>query len=1141
MLGELPFISGVYDPLKPKPRISSNSVKRVQEPPPLLEAQMESFEWFQTKGVKQLFSLINPVTDPTGDLWEVNFVDIRFGDPNRGVEEALLKDRSYDAPLYTTVRLTNKKTGVVKEKEIFFMDFPIMTKNGNFVHNGVARAVIHQLIRAEGVTFLPSKMVNSDGDPIFMAKLRPQRGSWIEFVINRQGVIFLKLMQGNARIPLTMLLKALGVGSNSEIIDLFSDVDTGEIKYIESCLKFDLTVSQDDAALTIYRMIRSDETVGVQTAIRYIRSLFFDVRKFYLGRVGRYQMCKKFNKKLVEEEKNYKLRLEDLIDISKRLIQINNRSEKADDVDSLTNRRVRSVGELLVSQLERSIVRMEKNIKDRLSMHGVDSRVTPKMVINSKPLKSALNLFLGTNSLSRFLDQENILAELENKRRVTASGPGGVAADRATFSIRDIHYSQYGRMCPVKTPEKMNIGVVTHLGIYSRINKYGFIEVLYRLVKKEIKVTSIKDILNRIPEKDIKNKSGKVVFKKGERIGLKNAKGGIKDIIGKTIKVEPFISNEVKWIDPYEELDLTVSVSTLSKDKYENITAKIVPARHRGEFKNVEVGKIDIVDVTPSQVGSVSLALIPFAGNTDSARLLMGTNMTNQAVPLVKSEAPIVGTGFEKYVAHETGWGVYAEEDGVVTYVDSEKIMFKGKSGKEYRYDLLRYKQSNQNMSFTQVPRVSVKNKLKRGELLADGPSMMNGELALGKNVLVAYMFLDGFNFEDGFVVSEKLVKEDHFTSVHVSTYTVDIRETKLGPEQITKDIPGVPDRSLRNLDEDGIVSLGASVSGGDILAGVIAPKGEHELSAEERLLRAIFGEPSREVVDNSLRVPYGDSGVVTKVHILDVEKGDKLRPGVLRQVKVWVASTKKISLGDKLAGRYGDKGTITKILPVEDMPHLSDGTPIDIILNPLIIKRMNLGQLLETYYSNIAYSKGVNLAFPNFESVDEAWFADVKKGLGLPETNMTDIYDGRTGKRYENKIAVGFRYIMRLKHIASEKIHARSTGPYTMVTQQPLAGRSHRGGQRFGEMEVWALEAYGAAHTLQEMLTIKSDDVEGRASAYKSILNGDPIEVVKVPASFKVLIRQLNSLGLKVDLIDKNKKADTLRERKTETREGNK
>ncbi|MBN1374372.1 DNA-directed RNA polymerase subunit beta [Candidatus Dojkabacteria bacterium] len=1117
MSPKTPFAWGNYKRRGKVERVNLGFVKRISDPPSLLVAQFNSFEWFKQEGIDQLFSLVNPITDPTGSKWEVKFLDFRFGEPNRTEDEALLRELSYDAPVYSTIRLTNKRTGIVKEKEIFLLDFPVITQNGGFVHNGVSRAVIHQLIRAEGVSFMEAK--NSTHDrALYMAKLRPQRGSWIEFVVNRQGVIFIKLMQGNVRIPLTMLLKALGRGSNSELLELFADVDIGEIKYIESCLKYDLTVGQEDAALTIYRMLRSDETVGVQTAIRYIRGLFFDSRKFYLGRVGRYQMCKKFGKKLVEKEKFYKLTVDDIIDISKRLIEINNGNAPIDDIDALTNRRIRSVGELFVSQLEQGVLRMEKNIRDRLSMYGDDAKINPKQVVNAKPLRSVVDMFLGTNSLSRFMDQENILAELENKRRVTASGQGGVSSDRATFSIRDIHFSQYGRMCPVKTPEKMNIGVVTHLGLYSRINDYGFIEVMYRVVKSSLSVGK-DSILNRIPREDIKAGS-KILIKAGELITNEIVKSVEKELKGKDLLVRPFITNKIIWVDPYQELELVSAPSTVEQDEHGNILAEIIPARNKGTFGNVYANELNIVDVSPSQVGSASLALIPFAGNTDSARLLMGTNMTNQAVPLVTPEAPIVGTGFERFVAKESGWGIYADFDGEITYVDAETIELSVKGRQKQKYKLTRFKQSNQNTSFTQLSKVSVGDKVKKGDLLADGPSMANGELSIGRNLLVAYMFMDGFNFEDGFVISDRLVKHDLLTSVHVSTHSVDVRETKLGPEVITRDIPGVSERALRHLDDNGIVRVGANVTGGDVLVGIIAPKGEHELSAEEKLLRAIFGEPSREVADNSLRVPYGEDGVVTKVHILSSEKGDRLNAGVIKQVKVWIASTKKVSFGDKLAGRYGDKGTVTKILPAEDMPYIEGGRTVDVVLNPLVIKRMNLGQILETYFSNVAYSAGVNVAMPSFEDYDKEWFNGKIKELGLSDTNKVNMYDGRTGEKFDQQVAVGWRYLMRLKHIASEKIHARSTGPYTMVTQQPLAGRSHRGGQRFGEMEVWALEAYGAAHTLQEMLTIKSDDVDGRSAAYKAILSGEKVEVVKVPASFSVLVRELNSLGLNVELL---------------------
>ncbi|MBN1618099.1 DNA-directed RNA polymerase subunit beta [Candidatus Dojkabacteria bacterium] len=1093
---------------------------RILPLPNFIEAQHRSFDWFKSEGVRALFNEINPVKDTLGKMWTLEFGDFEFGKPNRTVRESIDKNLSYDAPLHITVRLKSERTGEIKEQSIFVADVPIMTKNGYFVINGVTKVTVHQIVRAEGVLFEESK-TSTVTNKLYSARLMPMNGPWFVFEVNKHLVMTLRLVNKRPKILLTSLLRALGYSSDDEIRELFKDVIGLDRDLIEATLERDSTHNKEQAVIDIYNKIRPDESVSIESAEKYIKGFFFNKRRFDLGRVGRYQLNKKLGLDFEMKPEHYRLYNEDLVQIIRNIILLHNRKRSPDDLDHLANRRIRSVGELLVDEVRSGVLRMEKNIRDRMSMHGEDTNVTPSMLISTKPIAAAVNSFFGTGQLCRFMDQDNIMAELSQKREVTAVGPGGLTKERATFSVRDVHHSHYSRFCPVMTPEGQPIGVVINLALYARINEYGFIEAPYIKVLNKVK-NNKKSLLNRIPLEDIKDpKSKKVVVKAFEKITEATAEkvSRITDI--KEINVVSFRSEEIIYVAPSEDDAFVITMSTINLDENGNILDKLVSVRSEGHFFLRPAQDVQLMDVTPSQICSVSLAAIACGHNDDPARGLMGSNMQKQAVPLLKTQASIVGTGYEDEIAKQTGWSIYAEEDGEITYVDAEKVVVRYKGQKtDKSYELTTFMGTNHETCFSQKPVVNSGQKLKKGDLIVDGPGIQNGELALGTNLTCAYMILDGYVYEDGFLISERVVKDDMLTSIHIKKYDHEIQETELGPEVLTNDIPNASERALKNLDEKGIVREGSRVRSQDILVGVIAPKGEQELTSEERLLRAIFGEQAHDVRDNSLKVPHGQHGVVIKTQVLDVENGDKLPSGVLKRVSVWVADTKKISFGDKLAGRHGDKGTISGILPVEDMPFMEDGTPVDIIINPIMIKRMNVGQLLEVRLAKIAKDLGIRIGLPNFENLRIDWLYDEAKSKGVNTDERVKLFDGRTGNPFKKKIKVGPKYIQKLKHIADTKIHARSTGPYTLVTQQPLGGKAQMGGQRFGEMEVWALEAHGVPTVLQEMLTIKSDDVKGRADAYKAIIHGEKIETISTPESFKVLIRELNALSLDIDLI---------------------
>lgn len=1091
--------------------------------PNLIEAQKASFEDFLQNGFQRLFSEINPVKDTMERMWTLEFKDFRYGEPYRTVEEAVIKGLSYEVPVYAKIQLLNNRTGEIKEQEIFVADLPLMTEDGVFIFNGVRRVVTHQIVRAEGVLYEESEKLPLR--TLYKVRIMPGKGPWYDIDTNKHNVISMRILPKRPRILITELLRVLGWESDDEIRKLFADVDTHEEnKYIEATLARDFTNNKEEAIISIYNKLRPDESVTLESAERYIKSNFFDTRKFDLGRIGRYQLNRKHGTDYdIDNPDEVRLYPSDLVIITKKLIQINNGEVEPDDIDHLSNRRIRSVGEILERQLSNGIKRLEKNIRDKMSLYGHDAKVTPSMLVSPKPIAAAVQVFFGANALSSFMDQTNILSELENKRKVTAGGPGGIAKERATFSIREVHNSHYSKFDPVTSPESSNIGVVVQLAMLTRINEFGFLEAPYRKVLNKVNnnKTSLK---NRILAEDIKD-GKKIIAKTGDFLEDKVIEKitNLKDI--KKIKVSPFVTDEVVYLDAMDEEKHHISTATINKDIYGNITDYLVPARYKGDFMIEDVNIIKYVDVLASQQAGLGMALIPFVSHNDAMRALTGSNMLRQGVPLVKQEAPIVGTGMEEIVAKQSSWGIFAEEDGEVEYVDANRLSVKYKKSGVKDYEIISFYRTNDNTSFTQRPILNTGDKFKKGDILVDGPTMVGGELAVGINLRAALMFYEGYNYEDSVIISERIVRKDLLTSVHIREYAVSVRDTELGPETITADIPHVNERILRKLDTMGIVRDGVRVKSGDILAGVVAPRGEKELTAEERLLRAIFGESATDVRDNSLRIPHGEEGIVVKSQILSTEKGDKLRPGVLHEVKIWVANTKKIDFGDKLAGRHGDKNTIAAIRPIEDMPFTEDGEPVDIVLTPTFLKRMNMGQAEEVHFGKYAKILNEKLALPIFEGENIEWLKKEleKHGTGMEEKE--DLYDGRTGKKFPRKVTVGQKYVLKLHHIADEKVHARSTGPYTAVSQQPLGGKAQMGGQRFGEMEVWALEAHCAPYALQEMLTIKSDDIKGRSAAYKAIIHGDKIENLNIPESFKVLVKELNALCLNLDLISLDSK----------------
>jgi len=1074
-------------------RRSYARIAEVLSMPNLIEVQKKSYQWFLEEGLKEVFQDISPISDFTGNL-VLEFAEYSLGEPKYAVEECRERDVTYAAPLRVKVRLINKESGEVKEQEVFMGDFPLMTNKGTFIINGAKRVVVSQLVRSPGVYF----HVNSDpnGDKLYGATIIPNRGAWLELETDILGNLYVRVDRMR-KIPATVLIRALGYPGDEDILDLFDQNEA-----IKLTLEKDSTQSEEEALVEIYKRLRPGEPPTVESARLLLHGFFFDSKRYDLGKVGRYKLNKKLQHNILkrldesgqvwsDEAQAYVqtdnppayndyiryLTKPDIIETVRYFLALVNGEHDADDIDHLGNRRLRSVGELLQNQCRIGLSRMERVVRERMTIQDVEA-ITPQALMNIRPVVAAIKEFFGSSQLSQFMDQTNPLAELTHKRRLSALGPGGLSRERAGFEVRDVHHSHYGRMCPIETPEGPNIGLIGSLSTFARVNEFGFIETPYRRVENS-------QVLNQIDYLSADEEDNYIVAQANEPLDEKGY----------------FVN---------ERLNVRFGHQIM-----------VSPAAH-----------CQYMDVSPKQLVSVATALIPFLEHDDANRALMGANMQRQAVPLLVTDAPYIGTGMEYKAAIDSFVGEMAEEDGIIERVCGDEIIVKTDGGKLEKHRLLKFQRSNQGTCINQKPIVNKGQKIKKGTPIADGPSTDRGELALGRNVLVAFMTWEGYNYEDAILLSEKLVKDDYFTSIHIEEYECDSRDTKLGPEEITRDIPNVGEDILKDLDDSGIIRVGAEVQPGDILVGKVTPKGETELTAEERLLRAIFGEKAREVRDTSLRVPHGESGKIVDVKIFSRENGDELSPGVNKLVRIYIAQKRKISVGDKMAGRHGNKGVVSRILPAEDMPFLPDGTPVEIVLNPLgVPSRMNIGQVLECHLGWAAKTLGIHIATPVFDGATENDITETLKEAGLPADGKTTLYDGRTGLPFDNKITAGYLYMLKLAHLVDDKIHARSTGPYSLVTQQPLGGKAQFGGQRFGEMEVWALEAYGAAYTLQEILTVKSDDISGRVKTYEAIIKGENVPEPGVPESFKVLIKELQSLCLDVNVLSEENQVIEIRE----------
>jgi DNA-directed RNA polymerase subunit beta len=1093
--------------------------------PNLIELQLESFRWFIDKGLRELFDEISPIKDFTGKVMELQFLDYEFGDPKYSEEECRTKDLTFSRPLYVNVELLIKETGEIQRQRVYMGDYPWMTDLGTFVVNGAERVVVSQLVRSPGVYYSELEDPGS-GRMLFSAKVIPNRGAWLEFETNNKDQLWVKVDR-KRKIAATTLLRAVGYETNEEITALFAPVDVDpEHPFSANTLDKDITRTPAEALIEVYKKLRPGDPPTGDNARALVEGLFFNFRRYDLGRVGRY----KFNKKLdgaaarmgIELDRESRtITREDIAAIVGHLIECNRGLHPKDDIDHLGNRRIRANGELIQNAFRIGLLRMERVVRERMTIQEID-KATPNALINIRPVVAAMKEFFGGSQLSQFMDQTNPLAELTSKRRLSALGPGGLSRERAGFDVRDVHHSHYGRICPIETPEGPNIGLIGSLATYGRINSYGFIETPYRKVKRTVGWDD-PNLADYTAGTDLVAKGGGVVTKKGASLA-NGAAAELKKQKLNAFPIKPVVTDQIEYLPADEEEEHVVAQANARLDDDRHFVDERVPSRFRDQFPEARPDQIEYMDVSPKQVVSVATALIPFLEHDDANRALMGSNMQRQAVPLLEPEAPIVGTGMEERAARDSGQVVVARRDGVVISVTAERIRVEADSGELDEYRLHKFVRSNQGTCINQRPIVDLGQRVSAGEAIADSSSTSNGELALGRNVLVAFMSWEGGNYEDAIVISDRLVRDDLFTSIHIEKHEIESRDTKLGPEEITRDIPNVGEESLKDLDEEGIVYIGAEVRPGDILVGKITPKGETELTAEERLLRAIFGEKAREVKDSSLRLPHGERGKVVEVREFRRELNDDLQPGVNRLVRVSVAQKRKISVGDKMAGRHGNKGVIAKILPAEDMPYLPDGTPVDIILNPLgVPSRMNIGQILETHLGWALHTTGETAATAVFDGATEEQIKKELVDAGLPDDGKIELRDGRTGEAFDQKITVGYIYMLKLHHLVEDKIHARSTGPYSLITQQPLGGKAQFGGQRFGEMEVWALEAYGAANILQELLTVKSDDVLGRVQTYEAIVKGEEIQPPRVPESFKVLIKELRSLGLNAEILDQN------------------
>ena len=1212
-------VSKKLDTVFPTTR-SFSKIKTILDVPDLIDVQKDSFNWFKTKGLSDLFEEISPIEDSQGQnsRFALKFVDHDFENPKFSEDDCRSQEKTFDAALYVTVELqinaTGPGQGEVKEQRLYVGNIPMMTSTGTFIINGAERVVVSQLVRSPGVYFTEDRDPGS-GRPLSSAKLIPYRGAWMEFETSNRDVLYVKVDR-KRKTPVTTLLRALGYETDQEIFELFEDVDTNlDHQFIKTTIEKDSGVrNTEEALIEFYRRLRPGEPPNAENAITLINTLFFDSRRYDLGKVGRYKLDSNLKgPENANRDGNENVRIlakEDIINLLRRLIEINNERRRANDIDHLGNRRVRAVGELIQNQVRVGLLRMERVIKERMTIQPDPASTTPAALINVRPVVAAVREFFGGSQLSQFMDQANPLAELTHKRRLSALGPGGLSRERAGFDVRDVHHSHYGRICPIETPEGPNIGLLVSLATYAKTNAFGFIETPYRKILTEVTNENSDELIGHTPIANVLSDDGKTIVRGGTRITIRTS-GRIASQMKKTIKVKSYVSKSVDDITHLsaddEENYFIAQANSPINDAGEFLEDRV--ETRRGEIVGMEpTSAVSYMDVSPLQLVSVSTSLIPFLEHDDANRALMGSNMQRQAVPLIKPESPLVGTGMEQRVARDSGQVVLSKSSGVVSSVTGNNIIVEDENGKFHNHKLIKFHRSNQGTCINQRPIVDKGNAVDKGEVIADGSSTDAGKLALGQNVLCAFMTWEGYNFEDAIILSNRLIKEDKFTSIHIEKHEIEARDTKLGPEDITRDIPNIGEESLRNLDEEGIIRIGAEVGNRDILVGKITPKGETELSAEEKLLRAIFGEKARDVKDSSLYVPHGQGGKVIDVRILEREKGDDLSPGVNKLVRVWVAQTRKITEGDKMAGRHGNKGVIAKILPEEDMPFLPDGTPIDIILNPIgVPSRMNLGQVLETHLGWAANRLGFNAESPVFDGAEDseienelakAWIIEQAKAvpatavldndldsvnidaikdylqergfdfddvfvnnipdaartaclkiwleevamrnadnmsvdqmmdealtlnrdfqLAAPVLGKFTLYDGRTGEKFDQAITVGYIYMLKLIHLVEDKIHARATGPYSLITQQPLGGKAQMGGQRFGEMEVWALEAYSAAHNLREMLTIKSDDEIGRVKTYEAIVKGEDVAQPGIPQSFHVLMKELQSLGLAIEL----------------------
>ena len=1026
--------------------------------PNLIAIQRNSYNWFLEEGLKETFDEVSPITD-FSDTLQLDFLTSSFGEPKYSVEECKDRDATYAAPLRIKVRLLNKESGEIKEQEVFMGDFPLMTDQGTFVINGAERVIVSQLVRSPGVYY--NREIDTAGKELFGCTVIPNRGAWLELESDANDVMYVRLDR-TRKLPATVLLRALGYSKDEDILELF-----GGDELIQPTIEKDTTSNEPEALIEIYKRLRPGDPPTVESARNLIHSLFFDHKRYDLAKVGRYKINKKLGLDVDKHIKN--LTLEDILAAYRYMLSLMHKAEgyTVDDIDHLGNRRIRSVGELLQNQFRIGLTRMERNVRERMTTQD-PNEVTPQSLINIRPVVASIKEFFGSSQLSQFMDQINPLAELTHKRRLSALGPGGLSRERAGFEVRDVHHSHYGRMCPIETPEGPNIGLINSLATYGRVNEYGFIETPYRKVN------------------------------------------------------DCHVTDEIEYLTADVEDKFTIAQANTELDENNMIIADKVDARRGEENLVVEKESVEYMDVSPKQVVSIATALIPFLEHDDANRALMGTNMQRQAVPLLVTEAPFVGTGMEYRAGYDSCVFAIAKHSGIVSYVSADEIHVRGDGGERDVYKLTKFKGSNQGSCINQHVLVSKGQHVNAGDILADGPATSNGELSLGRNALIAFMNWEGYNYEDAVLISERLVKEDVYTSIHIDEFECDSRDTKLGPEEITRDIPNVGEDVLKNLDNRGIIRIGAEIRAGDILVGKVTPKGETELTAEERLLRAIFGEKAREVRDTSLRVPHGGSGIVVDVKVFTRKDGDELSPGVNEVVRVYIAQKRKISQGDKMAGRHGNKGVVSRVLPECDMPFLPDGTPVDIVLNPLgVPSRMNIGQVLEVHLGMAAKALGLHFATSVFDGASEKDIGDMLEKAGYDRSGKFILRDGRTGRPFDNPVTVGYMYYLKLMHLVDDKIHARSIGPYSLVTQQPLGGKAQFGGQRFGEMEVWALEAYGASHTLQEMLTIKSDDVVGRVKTYEAIVKGENLPEAGVPEAFKVLMKELQSLCLDIRILD--------------------